>query len=287
MTGRLRQGRRVLLVVEDDPDTRSLLGTYFSGYEYEVALADRGEEGVRLARQGLPDVILLDIGLPDIDGYAVCSELRASPRTRHIPIVFLSEKASVTDRLAGLGAGAQDYITKPFDLEELRLRVQNLISRSLRDNLVDPRSKLPTSSWLDEQLRRGGEHPGWHVLECRIQAFQPFADQNGFMAGDDVLTFAGQCLREVVDQWGTAEDFIGHPAHNTFVILTGAADPAALAARLQARFNQDVLAHYSFVDREQGYLLLRGPGGEMVQAPLMSMDIMLRDLRAASSGGLG
>jgi PleD family two-component response regulator len=275
VTNRLRQGKRVLLVIEDDPDTSSLLGMYFSGYDYEVAVADRGQQGLDLARRRLPDVVLLDIGLPDIDGYAVCNELRASPRTSHIPVIFLSEKASANDRVAGLGAGAQDYITKPFDLEELRLRVQNLISRSLRDNLVDPRSKLPTGAWLDEQLRRGRERPGWHVLECRIEAFQPFVDQNGFMAGDDVLKFSGQLLREVVDQCGTPEDFVGHPAHNTFVILTGALDPAALAEQLRARFNEDVQAHYAFMDREQGYLLLRGAGAQMMRAPLMTMEVML------------
>ena len=273
MTGRLRQGRRVLLVVEDDPDTSSLLSMYFAGHGYEVTVADRGEAGVLEARHRLPDVVLLDIGLPDIDGYAVCSRLRASPRTSHIPVVFLSEKATVADRVTGLGAGAQDYITKPFDLEELRLRVQNLIARSLRDNLVDPRSKLPTGPWLDEQTQRGRTRPGWHVLECRLEAFQPFVDQNGFMAGDDVLTFTGQLLREVVDQFGTPEDFIGHPAHDTFVIITGVADPATLAGPLRERFNEDVKAHYSFTDREQGYLLLRGAGGEMVQAPLMTMAI--------------
>jgi CheY-like chemotaxis protein len=276
MTGRLRQGKRVLLVIEDDPDTSSLLGMYFSGYEYDVTVAGRGDEGVAAARRKLPDVILLDIGLPDIDGYAVCAELRASPRTSHIPVVFLSEKASVTDRVAGLGAGAQDYITKPFDLEELRLRVQNLISRSLRDNLVDPRSKLPTSAWLDEQLRRGRERPGWHVLECRLESFQPFADLNGFMAADDVLKFVGQLLREVVDELGTPEDFIGHPAHSTFVVLSGAADAAGLARQIESRFNEDVKAHYSFMDREQGYLLLRGAGGEMVPAPLMTMQVTIK-----------
>ena len=277
MTGRLRQGKRVLLVVEDDPDTSSLLGMYFSGYEYDVTQASRGVEGLEAARRKLPDVILLDIGLPDIDGFAVCSALRASPRPSHIPVIFLSEKASVTDRVTGLGAGAQDYITKPFDLEELRLRVQNLIARSLRDNLVDPRSKLPTSSWLDEQLRRARERPGWHVLECRIEAFQPFVDQNGFMAGDEVLKFTGQLLRDVVDQLGSPEDFIGHPAHSTFVILTGAADAAELARQLQARFNEDVQAHYAFTDREQGYLLLRGAGDDMVRAPLMTMNVSVSE----------
>jgi len=275
VTGRLRQGKRVLLVVEDDPDTRSLLGMYFAGYDYDVTEASRGDEGLAAARHNLPDVVLLDIGLPDIDGYAVCGALRDSPRTSHIPVIFLSEKASASDRVAGLGAGAQDYVTKPFDLEELRLRVQNLIARSLRDNLVDPRSKLPTSAWLDEQLRRTRERPGWHILECRIDAFQPFVDQNGFMAGDDVLKFTGQLLRDLVDELGSAEDFIGHPAHSTFVILTGAADAAGLGRQVQARFNAEVQAHYSFMDREQGYLLLRGAGDEMVQAPLMTMSVVI------------
>jgi CheY-like chemotaxis protein len=273
VTGRLRQGKRVLLVVEDDPDTNSLLSMYFSGHGYDVTVADRGETGLAEARRRLPDVVLLDIGLPDIDGYVVCSRLRASPRTSAIPVVFLSEKATVADRVLGLGAGAQDYITKPFDLEELRLRVQNLIARSLRDNLVDPRSKLATGPWLDEQMQRAHERPGWQVLECRLDAYQPFVDQNGFMAGDDVLKFTGQLLIEVVDELGTPEDFIGHPAHDTFVVITRAADPAALASRLTARFNEDVQAHYSFTDREQGYLLLRGAGGEMVRAPLMTMTI--------------
>ncbi len=273
MTGRLRQGKRILLVVEDDPDTSSLLSMYLTGHNYEVVVASRGEEGVAAARQRLPDVVVLDIGLPDIDGYAVCNALRDSPRTSHIPIVFLSEKATVHDRVTGLGAGAQDYITKPFDLEELRLRLHNLIARSLRENLVDPRSKLPTGPWLDEQLRRTRGRPGWHVLECRIASFQPFVDQNGFMAGDEVLKFTGQLLREVVDQMGTPEDFIGHPAHDTFLILTAIPDTTGLANQLRARFDEDILAHYSFMDREQGYLLLRGPGDETTRAPLMTMKI--------------
>ncbi len=117
MTGRLRQGQRVLLVIEDDPDTASMLSMYFSGQDYKLVVAARGDEGIAVARQQLPDLILLDVLLPDINGYVVCEQLRASPRTSHIPIIFLSEKASLSERVAGLGAGAQDYVTKPFDLE--------------------------------------------------------------------------------------------------------------------------------------------------------------------------
>jgi PleD family two-component response regulator len=246
---------------------------YFSGYDYDVAAAARGDEALALARQRLPDVVLLDIGLPDMDGYAVCQELRASPRTGYIPVIFLSEKNTLGDRVAGLGAGAQDYVTKPFDLEELRLRVQNLIARTLRDNLVDPLTRLPTGLWLDEHVQRARAQPGWHILEGRIDSFQPFVDQNGFVAGDEVIKFTGRLLREVVDQYGTADDIVGHPAHGTFLVLTRSADPATLVLQMQTRFKEDVLAHYPFSDREQGFMLLRGASGRMVPAPLMSMAV--------------
>ncbi len=268
-----KAGRRTLLVVEDDPDTANLVVVYFSGYDYHVEVASRGREGVERARRLLPQVVLLDINLPDIDGVTVCQQLAQSPRTSHIPIVFLSERATVSDRVAGLAAGAQDYLTKPFDLEELRLRVQNLIARSMRDNLVDPRTSLPTGRMVEEQLRSARSRPGWHIIECRIQAYQPFIDLNGFAAGDDVLKFAAGLVREIVDQHGTPEDYIGHPGHNVFLICTGAADPAGLAQRLTDRFNEAVQAHYSFMDREQGYVLIRDQDGQMAQAPLMTLQV--------------
>jgi DNA-binding response OmpR family regulator len=203
MSGRLRQGKRLLLVVEDDPDTANLLTMYFTGRDYLVDTAARGEDAIALARRRLPDLVLLDIGLPDIDGYAVCAALRKSPRTSLIPIIILSEKVALSDRVAGLGAGAQDYVTKPFDLEELRLRVHNLVMRALRDNLVDPRTNLPTGPWIEDQLRRVRAQPGWNVLECRLEAYQPFVDQNVFVAGDDVLKYNARVFREVLDQAGT------------------------------------------------------------------------------------
>lgn len=276
LTHRLRTGKRALLVIEDDPDTSAMLDVYFTGHNYEVDVAARGDDGLAAARRLLPDLVLLDINLPDLDGYAICRALRDSPRTNHIPVVFLTEKVSLSERVQGLGAGAQDYVTKPFDLEELRLRIQNLIARSARENVRDPRSLLPTGAWVDDQVRRARERGGWHILECRLDSYQSFVDLNGFVAGDDVLNFAGRLLREVTRQLGTPEDFVGHPAHDTFLVITAAPDVAALSARLEARFNEDVLSHYSFVDREQGYVLMRGRDGQMVRTPLMTMKVTER-----------
>jgi CheY-like chemotaxis protein len=280
---RQRPGPRVLLLVEDDPDTANLLSVYFGGFNYRVEVAARGQQGIASAMRCMPDLVLLDIGLPDITGYQVCAALRESPRTSHIPIVFMSEKGGLKDRVAGLSAGAQDYVTKPFDLEELRLRVHNLITRSVRENLVDPRTNLPTGSWVDDQLRRL-DQPGWHVLECRVEAFQPFVDLNGFVAGDEVLKFAAQLHRDVLDELGTPGDFIGQPANDTFLIASRAADPAALAAELQSRFNQDIQSHYSFVDREQGYITLSAADGQPARAPLMTLAVTVRPHAVSAQG---
>jgi DNA-binding response OmpR family regulator len=277
MTGTLRPGPRRLLVVEDDDDTANLLKVYFSSHDYDVQVARNGAEALAAVQQRVPDIILLDIMLPDLgpDGYDVFRALRASPRTSYVPIIFLTGKKSQADQLVGLSMGAQDYVAKPFDLEELRLRLKNILIRSEREHLMDPRTNLPTGRLADEQVRSVSGQPNWQVLTCRIQAFQPFVDLNGFAAGDDVLKSAAQLFQEVVAEMGGTQDSVAHPANDTFLVLT-AGDAPALAAQLQARFNAHVLVHYGFMDREQGYILIRDATGQMVQAPLMTLAVTQR-----------
>jgi DNA-binding response OmpR family regulator len=136
-------GKARLLVVEDDNDISNMLKIYFTGLDYDVDVAPRGLEALEKTRQVLPHLIVLDIMLPDIDGYEVCRNLRKSTRTSHIPVIFLTQKDERSDKLQGLELGADDYITKPFDIEELKLRVQGAIRRSEREALTDPRSGLP------------------------------------------------------------------------------------------------------------------------------------------------
>ena len=94
----------------------------------------------------MPHLIVLDIMLPDIDGYEVCRTLRTNTRTSHIPVIFLTQKDERSDKLKGLELGADNYITKPFDIEELKLYVQNAIARSERESLTDPQSGLPSGT---------------------------------------------------------------------------------------------------------------------------------------------
>ncbi|MCK5315396.1 MAG: response regulator, partial [Anaerolineales bacterium] len=108
-------GKARLLVVEDDFDIANMLRIYFTGQQYDVDIAPRGSDALEKTRQNLPHLIILDIMLPDIDGFEVCRILRTNSRTSHVPIIFLTQKDERSDKLQGLELGADDYITKPFD----------------------------------------------------------------------------------------------------------------------------------------------------------------------------
>jgi PleD family two-component response regulator len=262
-----------ILVVEDDFDISNMLRIYFTGQGFEVSVAPRGGEALALTRKSIPHLIVLDIMLPDMDGYAVCKELRITTRTSHIPIIFLTQKDERSDKIAGLELGADDYITKPFDIEELKLRVTNAIARQERDNSLDPRTGLPSGRLIEEHLRKIIRKPDWALLDCRINNFEPFKDAYGFIAGDEVLRFTSILLGEVVDEMGTPNDFIGHPGGDNFVIVTTYPNSTAVRDRLKARFKEEVQTHYNFVDRDQGFIVTKAADGREVKTSLMTMAI--------------
>jgi len=264
-----------ILVVEDDFDISNMLRIYFTGQGFEVSVAPRGNDALAMTRQSLPHLIVLDIMLPDMDGYTVCKQLRTTTRTSHIPIIFLTQKDERSDKIAGLELGADDYITKPFDIEELKLRVTNAISRQERESQTDPRTGLPSGRLIEDHLRRIIRTQGWALLDCRLMYFDRFKDVYGFITGDEVLRFTSLLLGEVVDEVGTPNDFIGHPGGDNFVVITTATAGPRIRDRLKARFNAEVATHYNFMDRERGYILAKGQDGSEVQVPLMSLSIGL------------
>lgn len=246
-----------ILVVEDDFDISAMLKIYFSGQGYDVQVAPRGGDALTLTRKQLPQLIVLDIMLPDIDGYSVCRELRQTTRTSHIPIIFLTQKDERSDKIAGLELGADDYITKPFDIEELKLRVKNAIDRVDREKSMDPRSNLPSSKLIEEQLRDlMRKKETWTYIDLKISNFEGFQELYGFVASTEVLRFMALLIGEVVDEMGTPDDFVGHAGNDNFVVITFSNKALALQERIVSRFDDEVKQHYSFIDRERAHIVL-------------------------------
>jgi len=260
-----------LLVVEDDSDISNMLKIFFNSQGYDVDVAPRGEDALDKTRQVMPHLIVLDIMLPDIDGYEVCRRLRTTTRTSHIPVIFLTQKDERSDKLKGLELGADDYITKPFDIEELKLRVQNALARSERESLTDPLTGLPAGRLIEDQLRRIIRQRSWSFIDLRINSFEAFKEAYGFIAANDLLRFTAMLIGQVVDADGTRNDFLGHAGGDNFIIVTAEENAQNLIGQVKSRFGDESLSHYNFMDRQQGYVLVADKSGDKVQKPLMTI----------------
>jgi DNA-binding response OmpR family regulator len=262
-----------LLIVEDDIDIANMLQIYFSSQNYLVDVAMRGSVALEKTRSNLPHLIILDIMLPDIDGFEVCRILRSNIRTSHVPIIFLTQKDERNDKLAGLELGADDYITKPFDIEELKLRVQRAIQRSEQQSLTDPRTGLPSGRLIEEQLRRIIRQDSWALMDIRINNFEAFREVYGFVSGDDLLRFTGILINEVLDELGTPNDFLGHAGGDNFILVTAEEKAEAIRTRLKTRYAEEVQIHYNFTDREKGYIQATDESGQTTQIPLVNLAV--------------
>jgi len=262
-----------ILIVEDDRDISSLLSFYFESQGYDVLATPRGTDALEISRKKLPNLVILDIKLPDIDGYDVCRRLRTNLRTSHIPIIFLTQKDERADRIAGLQLGADDYVTKPFDMEELHLRVKNALRRASYENLTNPVTGLPSGRLIEEQLKALIQRNNWTVLYIGVCGLRAFNDLYGFIAADDVLRFAAMVLGESMDALEAGQDFVGHIGGGDFLIITTPDKEAPLQERITGRFNSEVKSFYNFKDRERGHLLIKDDTGREKKVSLMSMAV--------------
>jgi len=164
--------KTTILVVEDEPAIQELIAVNLRLAGFEVQLADTAEQAQELIRQALPDLILLDWMLPGLSGIQYAKELRTDSRTRQIPIIMLTAKGAEEDRVTGLEAGADDYITKPFSPKELRARI-NAVLRRVAPQLADEQVTVGTLS-LDPSTHRvqtNGQHLRLGPTEFRLLHF--------------------------------------------------------------------------------------------------------------------
>ena len=239
-----------ILIVEDDLDVAEMLDAYFRVQGYDVTTANWGEDAVKICREKRPDLVILDIRLPDIDGYEVAKRIRDNRRTESVPIIFLTEKRSRAERLKGLELGADDYITKPFDIQELRLRVRNSLQRSTKGSIQNPVTNLPEGVIIDERLEDCLGNNQWALLLVVLEHLENFREAYGFVASDDVLRAVSLMIHNAVRKLGTTNDFIGHLNSAEFIVVTNPEVVEALNERISTRLEQSLDYFYPLKDRE-------------------------------------
>jgi DNA-binding response OmpR family regulator len=238
-----------LLIVEDDLDLSEMVSSYFRVQNYDVLTAAWGEEALELANNNPLDLIMLDIRLPDIDGFELCRRLRTARRTQDTPIIFLTEKRDRIDKLQGLELGVVDYITKPFDIQELRLRVRNAINRAKMPAASNPITDLPEGDLVDEHLERLLEGEDWAVLQVSIDNLSRFRERYGFVAADDVLRAVTLMVRNAVREFGEDNDFIGHLGAENFIVITNPDAVEEIQDRVERRIAQSREYFFPLRDR--------------------------------------
>jgi PleD family two-component response regulator len=239
-----------ILIVEDQANTAEMLTSYFKAQGYNVTAVNWGNDALIFVEKTVPDLIMLDIRLPDIDGYEICRRLRAQRRTKHVPIIFLTERRERGDRLTGLELGAVDYITKPFDVQELRLRVRNVLRRSGMERLSHPITGLPTASLADERLREVMTGTDWAVLSVGLRGLKQFAEAYGFVARDDVVRAVGLMLAHVANESGVADAFVGHLDDIDFFVVVAPDKVEKVQQALAVRLDEAMAFFYPRADWE-------------------------------------
>jgi DNA-binding response OmpR family regulator len=279
------EAKPTLLIVEDDLDIADMLNAYFRVQGYQVLTVNWGEDGVRAANDSQPDLIILDIRLPDIDGFEVARRLRENRKTKTIPIIFLTDRRERADRLAGLSLQADDYVTKPFDVQELRLRVRNVLSRSQQNSLTNPVTGLPEGSLVDETLAKVLVRSRDVLLVASLQNIEHFREVYGFVATDDLLRAVALILRDCLRESGAREDFIGHLTPNDFILICQPPAASALNELIRKRLEQSLDYFYSDQHREAGTFNTRPLAVQVGEirlstAGLTSLDALKTELAA-------
>lgn len=283
-----------ILIVEDDLDLSEMLNAYFRVQNYEVYTAAWGEEALQLSRDHELDIVVLDIRLPDIDGYEVCRQMRQQRRTQDIPIIFLTEKRDRIDKLQGLELGVVDYITKPFDIQELRLRIRNALNRANRQTLVNPVTDLPEGAMVEDRLTglTTSTEP-WALLQMSISSLSTFREMYGFVAADDVLRAVTLMVRNAVREHGNASDYVGHLGPETFIIITTPDNVTRIRERIESRIRQSREYFYPLKDRdkareamEANHLQISSGAIDQTKGPFESFDKLMETLDEATTQNL-
>lgn len=255
-----------LLVVEDETITSDMLRRYFEIVGYEVIKAVNGAEAVSKALHEQPGIIILDINLPDIDGYEVCRRLRSEPKTKHIPIIFLTQKDDRRDRIAGLELGADDFVTKPFDVEELRLRVHNIMQRMGGAALVDPRTSLPSTSLIQERLPKLLADSNSVFIDVTLEQVDAFSRVYGPVAANQAIRSTAKIIGDLLHEIDPTHSFIGHPSDHRFLIGISHKAIERVEQELPKRFLKLAAKFYNKADIKQNGMTI---GNKTV--PLMSV----------------
>ena len=262
-----------ILVVEDERVIAKLLKETLQIEGYQVVTVLNGEDAVQYALRETPHLTVLDLMLPGIDGYEVACRLRSHPKTMHIPIVALSSFGELADKVRAFEIGVDDYITKPFHLDELLARIRTQIRR-VQQNYLSPLIGLPGGLQVELAIKHKlNTVEPWSILYLDLDNFKAFNDVYGFLTGNDIIRLVGSICQRVVRECGNPDDFVGHIGGDDFVVVTTPDCSNLLCQQISAAYKEESAAFYRHEDLRRGSISGVDRKGRPYQFPLVSLSI--------------
>ncbi|MFA4984507.1 MAG: response regulator [Candidatus Omnitrophota bacterium] len=263
-----------ILIVDDDPDILDVLEITLSEENYEILKARDGEEALKIIRSKPLDLVLVDYNMPRMNGRQVCTEVKKDVLLGLLPIIMVTGKGDIEDKVGGIEAGADDYIVKPFEPKELLARIRMILRRTEKNLEANPLTRLPGNiSILNELGRRIEDKSPFAVCYLDLDKFKSFNDKYGFEHGDEVIRETARILIRTVKELGDKDDFIGHIGGDDFVIVTRPVTADKLCEKVIADFDATIPSFYNETDRKNGYILAHDRQGKSRKIPLMSISI--------------
>jgi diguanylate cyclase (GGDEF)-like protein len=263
-----------ILVVDDDPDIRDVLKLTLTEENYEVLEAADGEEALKIIHAKPLNLVLLDYKIPKLDGRQVCRLVKKDLLLSHLPIIMVTGKGDINDKVDGIDAGADDYVVKPFEPKELLARIRMILRRTERDLEANPLTRLPGNvSILNELSLRLEKKSLFAVCYLDLDKFKSYNDKYGFEHGDEVIKETARILIRAVAKYGNRDDFIGHIGGDDFVIITMPAAVDKLCQTIITDFENTAPDFYNETDRKKGYIIARNRQGMEQKIPLVSVSI--------------
>lgn len=263
-----------ILVVDDADHTREILRLTLTEEDYEVTEASDGEEALRLIHSQPFNLVLLDFKIPKVNGRQICRRVKNDLLLSHLPIIMVTNKNDISDRVSAIDAGADDYVLKPFEPKELLARIRMILRRTERDLEANPLSRLPGNiSILKELSRRITSKSPLAVCYIDLGKFKSYNDKYGFERGDKVIHETSRILINSVRKTGGADDFIGHVGGDDFVVITNPEAADGLCKKIIGTFDKTAPTFYNEADRKKGYIVARDRKGIKQKVPIISISM--------------
>ena len=278
----------MILVVEDDAAIRRILEYQLHKAGYEVITAEDGETGLFLARKHQPDLVLLDVMLPRLDGHEVCRQIRQDFKISQTPIIMLTARSSVKDRVAGVAQGANDYLMKPYDQEEMLVRVKNTLTLARSQREANPLTGLPGNPAIEAELSQRLEaKEEFAFLYLDIDNFKGYNDTYGYARGDSAIRLLRGIITESLHELGDEKGFAGHVGGDDFVVVTRTELGEAVARRIVKSFDLMKRKLFREDDWQRGFLTIVNRQGNEQRVPLMSLTVAIVEVRGGSYDHVG